>query len=85
MRKAAIGAVVMLFMGCGASLQQLKTRAALDFDCEAETILLKSVDQATEVASGCGKRAIYVQQFNNNRYSTWLLNSEVKNQESASR
>jgi hypothetical protein len=79
-----VGAVLML-AGCAASLEQLKTRASLDLDCDAQRIELKPVDQGTQQAQGCGKKAIYVVQFNNARYPTWLLNSEIRSQERAAR
>jgi hypothetical protein len=73
-----------MFVGCAPSLQQLKTRAALDLDCDAQSIATKEVDMGTQVANGCGKSAIYVVQFNNNRFPTWLLNSEIRHQQQAS-
>jgi hypothetical protein len=30
------------------------------------------------VVTGCGKRAVYVELFNDGRYPTWLLNSSVE-------
>ena len=77
MRKMICFAVVVL-SGCGASLQQLKTRASLDLDCSSEKLALQQIDPATQEVDGCGKRAIYLQLFNNARYPTWMLNSEVR-------
>ena len=39
---------------------------------------MEAVDRGTQVASGCGKRAIYVELFNNGRNPTWMLNSSVE-------
>jgi hypothetical protein len=64
--------------GCGATQAQLRTRASLDLSCSPEGIQLDAVDPATQIASGCGKRAIYVQLLNNSRYPTWMLNSNVE-------
>jgi hypothetical protein len=32
---------------------------------------------ATQIVTGCGKRALYVELLNNSRCPTWLLNSNV--------
>ncbi len=64
--------------GCGATLTQLRTRASLDLACAPDSIRLDEMDGATQVVTGCGKRAVYVQLFNNSRYPTWLLNSAVE-------
>jgi hypothetical protein len=85
MKKSLLVGAALMCAGCTANLQQLKTRAALDFDCHEQSIEVKEVDSGTQQAFGCGKRAVYVVQFNNARYPTWLLNSEIRNQESASR
>jgi hypothetical protein len=68
----------MAFTGCGATLPQLRTRASLDLSCTPESLQLQPLDGATEIVTGCGKRALYVQLFNNSRYPTWLLNSNVE-------
>ncbi len=78
-RMAMVAAAVGV-TGCGATLSQLRTRASFDLSCAPESLQLKPVDGATEIVAGCGKRALYVQQFNNARYSTWLLNSAVEPQ-----
>jgi hypothetical protein len=70
----------LLLNGCGATVPQLQTRAAFDFDCQPDTISVRALDPGTRVAAGCGKQAVYVENFNNSRHATWLLNSEVKPQ-----
>ncbi len=70
---AAVG-----FMGCGATLSQLRGRASVDLSCAPESLQLQALDGATQVVSGCGKRAVYVEQFNNARHPTWLLNSNIE-------
>ena len=74
---------LFLLAGCGATVPQLQTRAALDLDCRADAISVVAVDRATRIATGCGKQAIYVENFNNSRHPGWLLNSEIKPQTSA--
>ena len=71
-------AAALAVTGCGATLPQLRTRASFDLSCTPGSLQLQPLDDATEVVTGCGKRALYVQLFNNNRHPTWLLNSNVQ-------
>lgn len=66
--------------GCGATFEQLQSRAALDLDCQPTAISAREVDRLTRVATGCGKQAIYVQTCVGKAEDscTWLLNSEIK-------
>jgi hypothetical protein len=59
-------------------MQQLTTRAAIDFDCADAQFHVKPIDSGTRQVEGCGKRAIYVALFNNSRNPTWMLNSEIR-------
>jgi hypothetical protein len=76
-RLAALAAA-LAFTGCGATLSQLRNRASVDLSCTPESLQVRPLDGATEIVTGCGKRAIYVQEFNNARYPTWLLNSKIE-------
>jgi hypothetical protein len=71
-------AAVAAITGCGATLPQLRTRASVDLSCTPESLQLQPLDGATEIVTGCGKRAVYVQLFNDSRGSTWLLNSNIE-------
>jgi hypothetical protein len=73
-----LGACVVTLAGCGATQTQLRTRAAFDLACAKDSIRTEAIDGATQLATGCGKRAIYVEMFNNSRNPTWLLNSSVE-------
>ena len=66
--------------GCGATFEQLQTRAALDLDCQSQAISARQIDGSTELASGCGKEAIYVQTCAGKDHTdcTWMLNSAIK-------
>jgi len=66
--------------GCGATLGQLQTRAALDLDCTPTSITARDIDRGTVVASGCGKQAIYIEHCVGDHHShcTWMLNSAIK-------
>jgi hypothetical protein len=78
MKVHTVASCVALFSaGCGASLEQLRNRASVDLGCQASNVAVHPIDAATMSASGCGKQAIYVEQFNDSRHSTWLLNSAI--------
>jgi hypothetical protein len=76
--RSASLATIMLIAGCVATLPQLHTRAALDLACAPENLRDEAIDAATRVVTGCGKRAVYVEMFNDSRYPTWLLNSDIR-------
>jgi hypothetical protein len=64
---------------CGASFQQLQSRAAFDLECQPQAITAQVIDDETRIASGCGKNAVYVEHCTGNNHSgcTWMLNSPV--------
>ncbi len=70
--------VPFLIAGCGPSLAQLRMRAGLDLECPGNGLAVQDVDPATKLVSGCGRRAIYVENFNDSRHPGWLLNSEIR-------
>jgi hypothetical protein len=76
-KKMAFVAAVAI-TGCGATLPQLRNRASLELSCAPESLNVSDLDGATKIVTGCGKRAVYVQLFNNSRYPTWLLNSSIE-------
>jgi hypothetical protein len=76
-KKMAFVAAVAI-TGCAATLPQLRNRASLDFSCAPESLQMSDLDGATKIVTGCGKRAVYVQLFNNSRDPTWLLNSTIE-------
>ena len=70
---------VVLPAGCLATFEQLQARAAFDLDCPPASISARELDDRTQIATGCGKQAVYVQTCTNrNSGCTWMLNSEVK-------
>lgn len=74
--KACLAALVFA-SGCGATMEQLKNRASIDLDCDAPQLAIRSVDSATRRVNGCGKQAIYVEQFNHGVRAAWLLDSPI--------
>ena len=77
---------LLTLAGCGATLPQLKTRASMDLDCAEAQLDVKQIDAGTRQVEGCGKRALYVEIFNNSRHPAWMLNSDIRTQaRSASR
>ncbi len=84
MRAYLAASLLMLGSGCGATVAQLRNRAAIDLDCQPASLAIRSIDSATRSVSGCGKRAIYVEQFNHSVRPTWLLNSSIASSATAS-
>ena len=77
MRRMALALAVVATSACGATVGQLRTRASIDLECPEDRIGVKEVDSATRQVEGCGKSAVYVENFNDARYPTWTLNSAV--------
>jgi len=80
MMHLALAIAAVGLAGCGATLDQLQSRAAIDLDCQPEAISSRELDSQTRIASGCGKRAVYVETCTGRNHSgcTWLLNSPVR-------
>ncbi len=78
MRRTAMWCAVVTLTGCGATLQQLKTRASIDLDCTEAQLDVRPIDSGTRQVEGCGRRAMYVEIFNNSRYPAWMLNSDIR-------
>ena len=71
-------------VGCGATEDQLRARAAYDFQCKAADLEIVSIDDRTRGVSGCGRRSTYVEScsrvgdFGAKSDCTWVENSEQK-------
>jgi hypothetical protein len=78
MRKIAMWCAALTLGGCGATLPQLKTRASIDLQCAEPRLQVKEIDPGTRQVEGCGKRALYVEIFNNSRHPVWMLNSDLR-------
>ena len=73
--------------GCVATFGQLERRVQFDLDCPADKITFTKMDSRTVGVSGCGKKAVYVEDCKNgsfwdNNPCTWVLEgsySEKKN------
>jgi hypothetical protein len=70
--------------GCGASLKDLKARAAFDLQCKEPLTLTKLNDQSWGV-SGCAKQATYVEHCVDplQPECNWVLNSQIQQQAQA--
>ena len=77
MRAYLAAGLLVIGSGCGATVEQLKVRAAIDLDCQPARLAIRPIDSATRSVNGCGKQAIYVEQFNHSVRPTWLLNSSI--------
>ena len=79
----ALLAATLLLAGCstGASLEQLRTRAAFDFDCPRDKLTVAHVDRDVEGVPGGGRRRTYIQDcehedgFGVRRGCTWIVNA----------
>ena len=72
------GFAFLSFGGCGASeLDLLRARAAFDFDCPAQTVKIKNLDDEGEAygVSGCGKRAVYLYVCGDLGDCKWVMDS----------
>lgn len=71
------GLAFVILLGCGASeFDQLRSRAAFEFDCPEREIQIKNLDDESNAfgVSGCGKRAVYL--YDCPDYDCrWILNS----------
>lgn len=86
---AALGA---LLLGCGATLPQLKKRAAFDLQCPEEQIQVVQIDKRTRGVQGCGKQGTYVESCKacgsgggQHCDCTWILNSSPPQKKSGAR
>jgi hypothetical protein len=76
---------VVAAVGCGgASVEQLRTRAAFDLQCPESSITLVHLDERTQGVTGCGQRATYVESctmmdgYGGKHDCTWVLNTDSK-------
>ncbi len=62
----------------GATVEQLKSRAAFDMDCPKSEIKYVDIDDDTRGVSGCGQHMTYIQSCRREYGSeecTWVLNN----------
>jgi len=82
--RACVAIVLLLSTACAEDSQSwlppLQSRAAVDFDCQPDRVSARGIAVDTVIASGCGKRAIYVQMCTgrHQEYCKWLLNSAIR-------
>lgn len=78
----ALGGIsVITLMGCGATEEQLRSRAAFDLNCPEDRINVVEIDNRTRGVRGCNQQATYVESCqgpDGNLNCTWVLNSEGK-------
>jgi len=63
--------------------RRLVVRAASDLDCPSAPLDITSLDEATRIVTGCGRRATYVEICDGATDSvtqrcTWLLNGAIR-------
>lgn len=77
---SAVGALALVSAaGCGASLEQLRARAAFDFSCPEGQLSVVDIDSRTKGVTGCGRRGTFVESCTPKPWQgvecTWVLNS----------
>jgi hypothetical protein len=79
MRNILIVTMSVVLGACGATESQLRSRAAFDFSCPQGQLQITEIDGRSKGVTGCGKRAVYVEQCKPNNASdcTWVLNTEL--------
>ena len=76
--------ILPFIIGCGATVSQLKARAAFDLGCPESEITIVDIDKRTKGVMGCGKKATYVENcdgpigpFGAKSGCTWILNTDT--------
>ncbi len=67
-------------IGCGATAETLKSRAAFDMNCPEHKLQITEIDDKTRGVMGCDKQATYIEQCEGKRARkecTWKKDSEV--------
>ncbi|MFO0612640.1 MAG: hypothetical protein U0414_08640 [Polyangiaceae bacterium] len=71
-------------VGCGATAEQLRTRAAFDLQCTQTQLEVVELDSRTRGVRGCGQQATYIESCkacaNGQPYCdcTWVLNGDTR-------
>jgi hypothetical protein len=87
MYRILLGLIPLAVLGCGASNQQLQTRAAFDLQCPQEQVGIVEIDNRTRGAQGCGRKATYIEDCQPRPFQpmqcTWVMNSGSLGQQQA--
>ena len=79
--RLAFVACTFTLPACGATLEQLRSRASFDLGCPANQLDVVEIDQRTRGVRGCGKQATYVESCTTADRSTgctWVLNTDSR-------
>lgn len=78
MKVLLFSGVGILVLGCGATEDQLRTRAAFDMHCKESELRIVEIDDRTKGVQGCDQQGTYVESCTNaNRTDcTWILNTD---------
>ena len=82
MRRILIALLPLAALGCGASDQQLRSRAAFDLQCPQEQVNFVEIDNRTRGVEGCGRRATYVEDCQPRPFHpecSWIMNGPSPN------
>jgi hypothetical protein len=66
-----------------ATAEQLRTRAAFDLHCNAQSLQVQALDQRTRGVTGCGQQVAYVESCNGVKTAfgtqcTWVMNTDSR-------
>lgn len=69
-------------VACGAELDELRTRAAIDLRCPEAQVRIRHIGTSSKAVYGCNRHAVYNESCTGQRGSltttcSWSLNSQV--------
>lgn len=81
MERTIFAGLVVVLTGCGATEEQLRTRAAFDLHCDENQLQLIEIDNRTMGVRGCGQQVTYVESCDGPKGGmatscTWVLNTD---------
>lgn len=73
----------MGLLACGATIEQLQSRAAFDLNCPKHQLNIIELDERTRGVTGCGQQVTYIESCNQDTNGmdsncTWVLNSDSR-------
>lgn len=83
-QRLVLAIATAMALGCGATEEQLRARAAYDLDCKESSLDIVEIDDRTRGVKGCGQRVTYVEScgrvgdFGAKGDCTWVLNGDTK-------
>jgi hypothetical protein len=77
--KKLLPCLLLSLLACGATEEQLRTRAAFDMKCPESELRITDIDDRTKGVRGCDQQGTYVESCAHERQDcTWVLNSDAQ-------